>query len=88
MCTLHEGQIVEVAAEVISWTAPQSKQVAEVMRGRLQIPSMRRNKEAALAPTSLGALGALGAGASFRSTTKCLPHCRQSVLRAAAYSIC
>jgi hypothetical protein len=38
MWTLHEGQIVEVAAEFSFCVAPQSKHATEVIRGRFQRP--------------------------------------------------
>ena len=45
MWTLHEGQIVEVAAEFSSCMAPQSKQATEVIRGRFQRSPIRRSND-------------------------------------------
>jgi len=87
MWTLHEGQIVEVAAEFSSWTVPQSKQATEAIRGRFQILSIRRRNDCA-ATTPPNSKTDFASALAVGTTAKCLPHCRHSVLLAAAYSIC
>src|SRR5690349_14354068 len=87
MWTLQFGQIVELAAEFSSCRWPQSKQTTEVIRGRYQTCCKRRRSDwdATTPPSSRFALAATGVG---EATRKCRPHCRQSVLLAAAYSFC
>src|SRR5712691_9141964 len=78
--------MVEVAAEFSSWVAPQSKHATDVIRERFHIPSNRRSNDWPPAPVSDG--GFPFVSRFWATTTKCRPHCRQSVLLAAAYSGC
>jgi hypothetical protein len=87
MWTLHVGQIVEVATEFSSCVVPQSKQATEVIRGRCQMPPIRRSNDCA-ATTPPNSKTDFASTLDVGTTPKCLPHCRQSVLLAAAYSIC
>src|SRR5436190_3558852 len=88
MCLLHFGQIVECAAELISWVALQSKHSMTALWCLLQKPSSFRKRDRS-------ATGSMGSSLARRRTctfgakgTKCAPHWRHIELFAATYSIC
>src|SRR5205085_4384736 len=91
MWVLHFGQKLELAAELTSCFALQSKHSISELWCLFQSPSIFRKSEGSLAGAAastrslldrirISALGAEGA--------KCEPHWRHIVLLAAAYSIC
>jgi hypothetical protein len=87
MWTLHEGQIVEVAAECEFLFRPAIE--ANHGRNARTIPkAFDALKNDCAIPDALPARTGLASVPSTVAIGKCLPHCRQSVFLAAAYSIC
>src|SRR5437763_11946336 len=62
MWTLHDGQMVEVAAEVSSCVVPKSKQATDVVRVRFHIRPTRRSNEVVPAGSSLSTVVVAGGG--------------------------
>src|SRR5205807_666346 len=89
MCVLHFGQIVEVAAELISCFALQSKHSMTELWCLLQKPSSFRKRDGSDETDSTGSSFARGRTSCLGAEgAKCAPHWRHIVLLAAAYSIC
>src|SRR5207253_3893094 len=89
MCALHFGQIVEVAAELISCFALQSKHSMTELWCLFQKPSIFRKSDGSDESVSTGSSLAWSRTTCFGTEgAKCAPHWRHIVLLAAAYSIC
>src|ERR1700682_5725120 len=88
MCLLHFGQIVEVAAELISCVALQSKHSMIALWCLGQKPSSFRKSDASATVATGSAVGRSRTSTFGAEGAKCAPHWRHIVLFAAAYSIC
>src|SRR5450432_3254071 len=88
MCLLHLGQIVEVAAELISCVALQSKHSMIELWCLLQKPSSFWKIDGSAFLSMGSALGRSRTSSFGADGAKCAPHWRHIVLFAAAYSIC
>src|ERR1700682_6143924 len=88
MCLLHFGQIVEVAAELISCVALQSKHSMIALWCLVQKPSSFRKSDGSATVSSGSSFGRNRTPTFGAEGTKCPPHWRHIVLFAAAYSIC
>src|SRR5204863_7261446 len=88
MCLLHFGQIVEVAAELISWVALQSKHSMIELWCLAQKPSSFRKIEGSATGSTGSSFGRSRTSVFGADGTKWAPHWRHIVLFAAAYSIC
>ena len=88
MCVLHFGQIVEVAAELISCVALQSKHSMTELWCLVQKPSSFRKSDGSGAASTGSSFGRSRTSTFGAEGAKCAPHWRHIVLFAAAYSIC
>src|SRR6267143_6493024 len=88
MCLLHFGQIVDVAAELISWVALQSKHSMMELWCLAQKPSSFRSSDGSATDSTGSSFGRSRTSSLGAEGTKCAPHWRHMGLLAAAYSIC
>src|ERR1700748_223796 len=92
MCVLHFGQKLDVAAELTSCFALQSKHSISALWCLVQKPSIFWSNEGSLAGVAASTRSSLGRSrivSCFGAEgAKCDPHCRHIVLLAAAYSNC
>src|SRR5437762_10933733 len=88
MCLLHFGQIVEVAAELISCVALQSKHSMIELWCLVQKPSSFRKSDGSATVSTGSPFGRSRTSTFATEGAKYAPHWRHIVLFAAAYSIC